>query len=107
MYLGGYAVECKVKAIAMEAYRCWTLEQLLRRLDLGEREVYSHKLEALVELLPSYERFKASHVYRDFASRVNQWRPEWRYDGSDPPVDEARKFLEAVDKVTEWLNNNN
>ena len=31
MYLAGYAVECKLKAIAMEIYDCWTLEQLARR----------------------------------------------------------------------------
>lgn len=30
-YLAGYAVECKLKAVAMEVLDCWTLDELRTR----------------------------------------------------------------------------
>ena len=52
-YLGGYAIECKLNAIAMEIYECWTLEELAQRLRGSEQDIYSHRLETLVMQLPT------------------------------------------------------
>jgi hypothetical protein len=101
-YLGGYAIECKLKAIAMEIFNCWTLEQLAQKLQVNEQEVYSHGLEALAMQLPLYGKLQRSHVWRDFAGSVNQWRVSWRYNPSDWSDDSARAFLEAVDRVYTW-----
>jgi hypothetical protein len=107
MYLGGYAVECKLKAILMEAYRCLTLDQLARRLKVDERHVYVHGLEALAKHLPQLlQRLQGSPVWRDFVAEVNRWRPAWRYDPHDVPASTADRFLLAVERVYRWLESN-
>lgn len=75
VYLGGYAIECKLKVAAMEAYDVWTLADLAARLGVDDREVYTHGLIALLEHLPARARFRRSAVWRDFAVEVNHWRP--------------------------------
>jgi HEPN domain-containing protein len=106
-YLAGYAIECKLKAIAMEVFGCWTLEQLARRLRVTERDVYTHGLEALLRALPLYATLRRSQLWRsDFAGRVNQWRVSWRYDPHDADLEWARSFLEAAERVYNWLEAN-
>jgi hypothetical protein len=106
-YLGGYAIECKIKAIAMEVFECWTLEELARERALDEREVYTHGLEALVNrLMPSGFTIKLQAGMGRQWSSVNRWRPSWRYDPRDWKEDDAETFLEAVDEVYRWLDSN-
>lgn len=105
-YLGGYAVECNLKAIAMETYGCWTLPELARRWRVDDRDIFAHGLEALMKRLPLYQRFKSGVAWYPFASQVNRWRVEWRYDPADWTTGEARKFLAAVDEVIAWLERN-
>jgi hypothetical protein len=109
MYLGGYAIECKVKAIAMEIHSCRTLEALRERLNVDEREVYTHGLESLLgRLVPTglLDRLKRGVAGRAFASYVNAWRPSWRYDPTNATMEKARAFLDAVDAVYTWLDSN-
>ncbi|HUS91270.1 MAG TPA: hypothetical protein VM695_05435 [Phycisphaerae bacterium] len=106
MYLAGYAVECKVKAIAMEIHDCWTLEELAARWRVDEREVFTHGLECLVRRLPLYERLTRSSVWRAFAGRVNRWRPSWRYSPRNVDARSAQTFVEAVESVLHWLEAN-
>jgi hypothetical protein len=105
-YLGGYAVECKLKAIAMEIFHCWTLDELAQRLKVSEDLVYQHGLEAIAKHLPLYNRMQRSEIWRDFAGLVNQWRPSWRYNPRDWSPQAARTFLIAVDRVYAWLESN-
>jgi hypothetical protein len=105
-YLGGYVIECHLKAIAMEVDRCRTLEELAARWRVAEHELYTHGLEALAKRLPLYSRLRTSQVWRDFAGLVSSWRVSWRYDPRDWEADEARLFLEAVDRVYYWLERN-
>lgn len=105
-YLGGYAVECRMKAIAMEVYGCWTLDELAKALGLDERDVYTHGLECLARYLPCFNRWRKSRDWRDFAKHVNQWRPSWRYDPNDVPESTAKAFLDAVRKTLNWLDAN-
>lgn len=53
MYLAGYAVECKIKAIAMEVHSCRTLAQLVTALGVDEQNVFDHGLEAQLGHLPT------------------------------------------------------
>lgn len=105
-YLGGYAVECQLKAIAMEVFDCWTLEELAQEWEVDDRAVYTHGLEALVRRLSVYDRFRRSQAWLDFARHVNRWRMHWRYDPHDWDVDAARTFLQAVERVYHWLDRN-
>jgi hypothetical protein len=107
MYLAGYAIECKLKAIAMEVNRCRDLGELQEIWGVTENEVYTHGLEALAKRLPLYPRFRQSAVWRLFAGQVNLWRPSWRYDPHDRQNADAAKFLDAVKEVYDWLDSNN
>jgi hypothetical protein len=105
MYLAGYAIECKLKAVAMEIYRCHTLSQLAVKLKVAESDVYTHGLEAIAKRLPFWINFRRSPVYQDF-SLVNTWRPSWRYDPLDWPNIRAAAFISAVGRVYDWLERN-
>jgi hypothetical protein len=104
-YLAGYAVECKLKAIAMEIYGCWKLEDLAKKLEIDDRDIFSHGLEALATILPIYDRLRKSHVWKDFA-KVNEWRPSWRYSQQEIPNEKAKVFVDAVKRVRNWLEAN-
>ena len=106
VYLGGYAVECKLKAIAMERHVCWTLEQLALRWQVSEDVVFSHGLEVFLNQLSLYDKLRKSEVGRDFTGQVNQWRPSWRYSPRNWPVAEAEVFMNAVERVYAWLDAN-
>lgn len=107
-YLAGYAIECKLKAIAMEIYGCWDLDELAARWRLPRQEVYSHGLEAFLSRLPGmYKRLRRSRLWRSaFASQVNQWRVDWRYDPRDWSNEKAEAFFVAVEEVYNWLDSN-
>ena len=106
MYLAGYAIECKLKAIAMEVNRCRTLQELQAKWAVDERDVFAHGLESLIKRLPVYERFTNSSVWKPFTAQVNRWRPSWRYDPDDYPNGNAAEFVQAVQMVYDWLENN-
>jgi hypothetical protein len=104
-YLAGYAVECRLKAIAMEIFRCQNLEELAIRWRVSAGEVYHHKLERFARRLPLWNRLQKSPVQRSFAA-VNGWCVFWRYDGRDWTVAKARAFYDNVVRVLEWLDKN-
>lgn len=106
IYLGGYAIECKLKAIAMEVYSCWTLDQLAKEWKVDDKVVYAHGLESLAKRLPLYDRFSRSSVWKDFSGHVNRWKPSWRYDPKPYAVKDAKDFLDAVGRVYKWLESN-
>lgn len=106
MYLAGYAIECRMKAIMMDAYGVLTLKDLGGRMSLDERDVFTHGLEAMVETAPFGESLRRSPVWRDFAKHVTLWKPSWRYDPRERTEREARDFLDAVDRVFRWLDTN-
>ena len=109
MYIAGYAVECKLKAIAMEIHKCQTLDELAQAWGVDEREVFTHGLECFARRLTLYQRFRQSSVWRDFSGQVNKWRPSWRYKPGEVHgsiVVKAHLFLDAVRKVHKWLEAN-
>lgn len=105
MYLAGYAVECKIKAIAMEVHSCRTLAQLVTALGVDEQNVFDHWLEALLGHLPTLKaRMQQDKgTWHAFAGRVNSWRVSWRYDPEDHLNGIAADFVDAIEKVYNWL----
>lgn len=107
MYLAGYAIECKLKAIAMETFSAWTLRELADIWSIPEGDVFSHGLEALVERLPLRSNMRSNGaIWKDFAGRVNGWRPSWRYDPHRVSREKAAEFLHSVDRIYRWLDAN-
>lgn len=106
-YIGGYAIECKLKAIALEVFDCWTLDGLAKKWKVNDQAVYTHGLEAILRHLPVYKKFKATPIWGiHFASQVNAWRVHWRYDPHDWTVPRAQAFLDSVERVYNWLEAN-
>jgi hypothetical protein len=106
VYLAGYAIECRLKAVALEVFGCWTLDELADQWDVTHDVVYTHGLEALAKRLPSWTRLRRNTaVFRAF-SRVNAWRPSWRYGGGHWTIHEADGFVAQVREVLGWLDSN-
>jgi hypothetical protein len=107
VYLAGYAIECKLKCVAMEVHDCWSLEQLIERRGLDERQVFSHGLEVLATHVPAlWSRFQRSDVWNEFRCLINRWRPSWRYSPRPMSEHDTRRFLQAVDRMSAWLEHN-
>jgi hypothetical protein len=104
-YLAGYAVECKLKCVAMGELSCWNLKDLARRWKVDDRVVYTHGLECLVRRLASYRRFRESTVWMLFVTQVSKWRPSWRYSPDVVDLD-AHEFVKAVKGVVKWFEVN-
>jgi hypothetical protein len=106
-YLAGYAIECKLKCIAMEVYGCSTLNQLIEKRGLDERSVYTHGLETLGAQVPAlWTRFQRSELWPDFHRWVSRWRPSWRYSPRSMNDEDTTRFLGAVDAMSRWLEHN-
>ncbi len=112
MYIAGYAVECLLKTKLMHIYRCQTLreleEELQRRAILPEAStVFTHQLEFLLRLAPGWDRLMQNRETRRlFSNKVNKWTPIWRYAPRQVTRDEATEFIDSVDKVMRWIDNN-
>ncbi len=88
----------------MEIHGVLNLGQLASAMKLEEASVYSHDLEFLLHLLPSWNTFRGSPIWNDFAKTVAPWRPSWRYRGEDLPLAATRRFLGAVDRILVLLD---
>ena len=106
MYLAGYAIECKLKSIAMEVHKRHSLAQLARKWGVDDHDVYTHGLEALGKRLPCWSNLLRSAFRDDFRGQVNLWRPSWRYDPEDSVNGKALSFIRAVRNVYYWLEKN-
>ena len=112
MYLAGYAVECKLKVQLMERYNCFDLNRLEDKIEAvtGRRPnlatVRGHNLEYLMGFSGSWERLRQNRdVYRCFVV-CNTWDHRWRYRGDLGKQQEARRFMECVDRLYDWLSHN-
>lgn len=111
MYIAGYAVECLLKTKLMQIYDCKNLRELddalLRRsvLPVGST-TFIHQLETLFKLTPSYHRLQQNQDIWSLFNVVNRWAPKWRYVSKQTTRDEASFFIDAVEKVIHWIDNN-
>lgn len=107
MYLAGYSIECRIKAIAMERNACTTLQQLRKKLKLAPHDVFSHELPRLMRHLlgqTMLDRIESSKPgVKQSWSQAREWNPQWRYDKSNPNQSDAERFVDAVNSVWDWL----
>ncbi len=109
MYLAGYAVECLLKFKLMRQWQCRNLVELEDRLQ--EKRIafaaYTHSLELLLRMAGGKDRLRNNDIlWRKFSNRVNGWQPAWRYDSDLSSAAQAEDFLEAVQEVLSWIENN-
>lgn len=111
MYIAGYAVECLLKTKLMPIYDCKNLRELddvlQRRFALPTGgTIFTHQLETLFKLTPSYQRLQQNRDILSLFNVVNRWAPKWRYVSKQTTGDEASFFMDAVEKVMHWIDNN-
>ena len=110
MYMAGYSIECRLKAKLMRMFDCRHLRDLeheLRRRGAlcADATVFSHELEILLHLTQGLDRLRQNEpIWRSF-NMVNRWVP-----GETAPYlsnrEDAEDFLEAIEKVAHWIDNN-
>ncbi|MBM3236525.1 hypothetical protein FJZ31_09520 [Candidatus Poribacteria bacterium] len=111
MYMAGYAVECLLKAKLMRIYDCWNLRELEEELQhrgmlARHATVFTHHLELLLRLTQGFERLRQNQRLWPQFNIVNRWMPAWRYTADLSNRQDAEDFLEAVDNLMRWIENN-
>lgn len=111
MYMSGYAVECLLKAKLMRIYSCRNLHELedeLQRRGIlaGHATVFTHHLELLLRLTQTFERLQQNRMLWPQFNIVNRWIPAWRYTADQANRQDATDFLEAVENIMNWIENN-
>lgn len=111
MYMAGYAVECLLKTKLLHIYDCKNLrelEDLLRQRSIlpAHRTVFTHELEGLLRLTPSYSRLRQDRDFWRMFQVVNLWTPQWRYTVKQTTYQEAAKFLTFIENVMHWIHTN-
>jgi HEPN domain-containing protein len=111
MYLAGYSVECLLKTKLMRIFDCRHLreleEELQRRGMLADRAtVFTHQLELLLRLTSAIDRLRQNQELWQLFNLVNRWVPAWRYTADLSNPEDATDFMDAVEKVSRWIDHN-
>jgi hypothetical protein len=101
VYLGGYAVECILKALLLSRTRAKRHEALESEFiaSLG------HDLEKIKARLEKLRKpvLMSAEVARSFRAVRRRWSSEMRYYPAKKTTEEAREFLEAVVVQLNWI----
>ena len=111
MYLGGYSVECLLKTKLMLRHDCHNLRELEEALqDAGllaaGTTIYTHQLELLLRLAQGMDRLRQNQSLWKLFNIANLWMPAWRYNPDLSNREDAEDFLEAVERVSHWIESN-
>ena len=115
MYLGGYVIECLLKAKLLERYR-W-LQSVASPQDRpqAERELWSlcyrkHSLDELLAKLPEVQARLAAVEQRGKQKLLSalkeicaRWTVFARYSPHSATISEAKQFLSQVKELKSWL----
>lgn len=113
MYLAGYSIECKLKALLMEKYELSTLEDLESRLSKKLKkpvQAFTHNFEILLDLANLTKRLRhmspASEDVMVAYRRCVNWTPSWRYDPDDGTEADCVRFMDAVRVFGKFIDGN-
>jgi HEPN domain-containing protein len=111
MYMAGYSIECLLKTKLMRMFDCRHLreleDELQRREMLSVRvTVFTHQLEVLFRLSNGFDRLRQNEEHWRLFNMVNRWLPAWRYTADLSNREDAEDFLDAVDMISRWIENN-
>jgi hypothetical protein len=96
VYLGGYVIECLLKAAV-----CVQL-----RRDTLPGEYRTHELEPLLRSSGLEAGLNADQKIRLRFARINAWTVRIRYQGKRIDAPRAHEFLDAIKEVSQWILNN-
>lgn len=97
IYLGGYAVECMLKALLLANVPASRHASLMQSF----RGRMGHDLDELKKELARRNVHLPLQVTRDFI-RVRTWSTRWRYHPGKIKLREAEAFLSAVVTIIQW-----
>ena len=111
MYMAGYSTECLLKAKLMQMRECSNLRDLEdelrgRNLLAEHATVFTHQLEVLLRLANGLERLRQNAALWPLFNIVNRWIPAWRYNPDLSSLEDAVDYLNAVDEIRHWIDNN-
>ena len=98
MYLGGYTVECALKALIMEATPTPGRPAMLARITSGKK---MHNHEILGEILKTLNRPIPLELVRRF--RRSAWSTDLRYESGRGDSGETRGFLRTATQAYDWV----
>lgn len=101
VYLGGYVVECALKALILERTPAARRREVCRELTSGSR---SHNFDVLIASLRARGCSPPRKVSGFLNSLNEEWSTDLRYTGALIPEREAEQFLERVKSVYEWVH---
>jgi HEPN domain-containing protein len=95
----------------MRIFNCRNLRELEeelqgKRILAAQATVFTHQLELLLRLTNAIDRLRQNQEHWRLFNMVNRWVPAWRYTADQANADDAKDFLEAVEKVSRWIENN-
>lgn len=112
MYLGGFVIECLLKAKLLETYP----GVLKTPLQSGQNEIhkkvydllYSHRLSDMLVHLPKFlnelQARGSMRLQNILKSICAEWTIYARYSPSNATMTDAAEFLEQVKELKTWLN---
>ena len=106
IYLGGYAVECILKALMIERTSKGDRGQLLRDLrrdDPRTGRCYGHNLLGLRTGVIQRGVDAPGPVLGEFVY-VESWSEEARYDPAEGSLRDAERFITAVRRIVAWAD---
>lgn len=97
-YIGGYSVECSLKALVLEKTADADREELLRRLTRGATY---HHVEPLLERLKE----RGVSLTPELAKRMRRfdWTTDLRYETGRRDTGETRALLRTARAIYEWV----
>jgi HEPN domain-containing protein len=98
MYIGGYALECALKALILEKTPPAEKSDRLTRITSG---AVMHRYDVLAGMLKDMGTVFPSDLARRL--RKSNWSPELRYQTGRLDPGETRAFLKTVEAIYQWV----
>ena len=115
MYLGGFVIECLLKAHLLDAYGWLQSARSPEGRSTSEQRLWnlcyrSHELDEILDKLPSVtdrlqaaEREGHSRLLDGLKKLCGQWTIYARYSPRQADIEDAREFLARLKEVKKWL----
>jgi len=101
MYLGGYAIECDLKALIFRRTPNRSFEKVYDEVTSGRKAHDFEFLKGLLRRPPTNLTFP-KEIMEPFR-RVATWSNDLRYESGIREYDEVKEFLEAVAAIRTWV----
>ncbi len=98
MYLGGYAVECSLKALILEITPEPDQPEMLKKISSGKK---MHDTEILGGVLKDRGRPIPLELVKRF--RRSGWSTTLRYESGRTDTGETRGFLKTAENTYDWV----